>query len=272
MQFVKKLTIGAGVFLLVGLLAVGIWWNVTPTSNTRAQSADPTATPATSADQPVTGTTAQKGLSQYNSTFLQKFADKLGVTVEKLKEAFSGAYQDTLNQAVSDGNLTQDQATQMQSQMQERLDQGGFPGWAGPKEFGGRGRDGMLGETGFRMGGLDLESVAKALGMTEDELKIELQAGKTVADVAKEKNVDLATVKASVLADLKTNLDQAVADGKLTQDQADTLYTRLEQNFDTLVTQTFPAGGPRGKHGGPLDEWDEPTNPPDQIPSNSPDA
>jgi hypothetical protein len=36
-----------------------------------------------------------------------------------------------------------------------------------------------------------LADAAKALGMTEAELKTELQAGKSIADVAKAKNVDL---------------------------------------------------------------------------------
>jgi len=78
----------------------------------------------------------------------------------------------------------------------------------------------------------------------------ELQSGKTIAAVAQEKNVDLAQVKTSVLADLKTNLDQVVQTGKLTQSQADQIYSQLTTNFDNLVSQAWPMHH-RGWEGAP---------------------
>jgi len=62
----------------------------------------------------------------------------------------------------------------------------------------------------FGVGGSLLGTVAKALGMNATDLQAELQAGKSVADVAQEKNVSLDTVVNAVLADIKTNLTQAL--------------------------------------------------------------
>ena len=116
---------------------------------------------------------------------------------------------------------------------------------------------------GFGRGGFgfgkDLSSFAKALNMNVSDLMTELQSGKTLAAIAQEKNVDIAQVKTSVLADLKTNLDQAVQAGKLTQVQADQIYNQFSTNFDTLVNQTwtmhngwgkFPGGGPDNDNNG----------------------
>ncbi len=53
---------------------------------------------------------------------------------------------------------------------------------------------------GGPLGGPGLDAAAKALGMTTDELKAELQSGKTLEQVAQEKGVDFATVQAAMQA------------------------------------------------------------------------
>ena len=88
---------------------------------------------------------------------------------------------------------------------------------------------------------------AKALGITETELVTELQSGKSIADVAKAKGVDLADVKKALLADLKSHLDAEVASGEHTQAEADAKYKEMESRIDQMLTEV---GGPRGgRHG-----------------------
>ncbi len=90
---------------------------------------------------------------------------------------------------------------------------------------------------------------AKALGMTEAELKTELQAGKSIADVAKAKNVDLADVKKAMLAELKAHLDEEVKSGEHTQAEADAKYAEMSSRIDTMLsTAGLPMG--KGGHGG----------------------
>jgi hypothetical protein len=144
---------------------------------------------------------------------------------------------------VKDGKLTQDQADRLKNQLTDRLDQGWLPGFLGLRRFGpfdrfGFGRGGLIG----KKGGFELSSFASALNMTPAELANELRSGKTIANVAKEKNIDLTQVKTSVLSDLKSKLDQVVQNGKLAQTQADRIYNQLDANFDAFVNRTWPMG------------------------------
>ena len=89
----------------------------------------------------------------------------------------------------------------------------GTPGGNGPDGMGGgkggRGHGGFGG--GFGGGrGADLTAAATALGVTSDALKTELQAGKTIADVAKEKGVDVQKVIDALVAAETANITQRV--------------------------------------------------------------
>jgi len=95
-----------------------------------------------------------------------------------------------------------------------------------------------------------LAAVSKVLGMTETELKTELQAGKSVADVAKAKNIDLATVKAALVAEAKAHVDAEVAAGKHTAAEGATELAEITSRIDTMLTTAgLPAHGPEGMGG-----------------------
>ena len=93
---------------------------------------------------------------------------------------------------------------------------------------------------------------AKALGMTEAELTTELQAGKSIADVAKAKNVDLDKVIAALTAGFKAHLDEEVASGEHTQAEVDAKLAEFKTRVTTMVnTAGLPMHGGKGGHGGP---------------------
>jgi hypothetical protein len=58
-----------------------------------------------------------------------------------------------------------------------------------------------------------LKTAADTLGMTPAELRTELQSGKSIADVAKEKNVDVQKVVDALVAEAKSRLETEI--GKL---------------------------------------------------------
>ncbi len=95
-------------------------------------------------------------------------------------------------------------------------------------------------------------NVAKALGMTETDLRTALQT-KSFATIAKEKNVDIADVKKALIADLKAHLDAEVAAGEHTQAEVDAKIAEFKTRLDDMVNGVRPAGGPgmggRGGHG-----------------------
>ena len=95
-----------------------------------------------------------------------------------------------------------------------------------------------------------LATVSKVLGITETELKTELEAGKSIADVAKAKNIDLATVKAALLVEAKAHIDAEVAAGKLTAAEGVTKLAEVTSRIDTMLTTAgLPARGPQGMGG-----------------------
>ena len=95
-----------------------------------------------------------------------------------------------------------------------------------------------------------LATVSKALGITEAELKTELQAGKSIADVAKAKNIDIATVKAALVAEAKAHIDAEVAAGKHTAAEGVTKLAEKTSRIDTMLTTAgLPARGPQGVGG-----------------------
>ena len=95
-----------------------------------------------------------------------------------------------------------------------------------------------------------LATVSKVLGITEAELKAELEAGKSVSDVAKAKNIDLATVKAALLAEAKAHIDAEVAAGKHTAAEGAAKLADMTSRIDTMLTTAgLPARGPQGMGG-----------------------
>jgi len=95
-----------------------------------------------------------------------------------------------------------------------------------------------------------LATVSKVLGITETELKTELEAGKSISDVAKAKNIDLATVKAALLAEAKAHIDAEVVAGKHTAAEGVTKLAEVTARIDTMLTTAgLPARGPQGMGG-----------------------
>jgi hypothetical protein len=90
-----------------------------------------------------------------------------------------------------------------------------------------------------------LEAAAEVLGLTEDELSLQLWGGKSLAELADQAGVDLQTVQDAVqdarMQNRQARLDQAVEEGKITQEQADWLLEGLENGF--------VGGGPGGMMG-----------------------
>ena len=80
------------------------------------------------------------------------------------------------------------------------------------------------------------DAAAEALGLTPDELFAELHdGGKTLAEIAEEQGVDMEAVQDALNANrsesMKQAIQQAVEDGRLSQEQADWLLEGLEKGF-----------------------------------------
>jgi hypothetical protein len=95
---------------------------------------------------------------------------------------------------------------------------------------------------GFRFGVngeslVDITTKVTALKI-EDVVK-ELQADKTFADIAKANGKTAADLVNTFVADRKAALDKAVADGRITQDFADTMLATMKTNVEQHVNGTW---------------------------------
>lgn len=176
--------------------------------------------------------------------FLDDVAKRLNVTPDQLTAAVKGAAEARIDAAVAAGTLTKEQA----AEAKKRLADGGpllGPGLLGGKQGGGRGA-GRPGFGGRGFGGFGLDGAAAYLGLTEDKLREQLKAGKSLADVAKAQNKDLAGLKAALKSAFTTKLDAAVKDGRLTAAQKTKALAAIDKRIDAIVNNTRPAGGRKG--------------------------
>jgi hypothetical protein len=180
---------------------------------------------------------------------LNDAAKRLNVAPDKLRDALSAAEDAQLDQAVKDGKLTQKQADAIKARRQKsgRV-LGGGPGGPGPG-----GLRGPRGGPGFGphhgAAGALFPDLAKALGITGTQLRDQLRAGKSITDIAKAQGKSLDDVRTALKADAKTQADKAVADGDLTQAQADELLSHLDDALSHLgdARPGFRFRGHRGR-------------------------
>ena len=113
----------------------------------------------------------------------------------------------------------------------------------------------MHGQMGGQMDGLmseDMEetmhaAIADALGMSEADFEAEMNAGKTMFDIATEQGVDVNTVWTAMQSARADAVQQAVANGTLTQEQADWM-SQMGQHGGMTGGQM--GGHGHGSHGG----------------------
>ena len=91
----------------------------------------------------------------------------------------------------------------------------------------------------------ELDAAAAYLGTTTASLVTQLQAGKTLAQVATgDERQDDGGADRRLVAAEKTEIATAVTAGRLTQAEADQITPTLTQRFTDFVNGTRPAGGP----------------------------
>lgn len=91
--------------------------------------------------------------------------------------------------------------------------------------------------------------LAEALGLTPDELNAQLADGKTLAQVAEAQGVSQEQLAAALENSVKAGLEKAVAEGVLTQQQADWMLTRMAGNYEWMLTRMDAGYGAGGCHG-----------------------
>lgn len=184
--------------------------------------------------------------SQAEQAILEDAAKRLDVTPQKLRDALAAAQDSQLDRAVKDGKITQARADAIKARRKQSGRVLGGGAFGGPPVLGrgsprhrgpGRGFAPRGRAFGVRPG-LDL---ARALGLTRAQLREQLRAGRSIADIAKAQGKSLPDVRTALKASAKRRLDEAVAGGKLTRERADRLRARIDDRIDRIGTaMPFP--------------------------------
>jgi hypothetical protein len=162
--------------------------------------------------------------------FLASVASHLGVTKDKLTAAIKAAQLDRVAADLAAGKISADQATAARAAIESGNGPGfepGGPGHGGPGDHHGAG----------------LDAAAAYLGLTATQLRDQLQAGKTLADVATAQGKTVAGLKAAMLAGARSHLDTDVKAGRITAAQEQTMLDQLSQRLDDMI-QHAPPGPP----------------------------
>lgn len=212
-SFKRNAVAGAAALALVGatLGVAGAQQTPTPSPSPSAPSTvtpGPRQQPPANAPAPGQGQTrpTPEQREQQHQQFLASVASKLNVTPERLQQAMDQTRQEL-----------------------------GIP------ERGTGGRGGRGGHPGGR-GGLD--PAAQALGITPDQLRQELQAGRTLTQVAEARNVNPTTVANAMKSAANTKIDEAAAAGRIPADQVAAAKQQAAQRIDEMMTRQGPPAHP----------------------------
>jgi hypothetical protein len=218
--------------ITVLILAVGL---LTAASGALAMSA---ASTTGSTMRQVVGP-GQDERQEQRSAFLDRVAQKLGVTPERLRQAFAEARSEMGIPSVGERLF----------ELRQRARDGEF----GPRGFGPRDRDGEprpgslvrggFGGPGPVLGigvvGRQMEIAASAIGITPEQLHEELR-GSTLEAVARAHGVNPQAVASALQNNARQRLNEAVANGMLSQEQADRMHQRISQAIERLMTMEVP--------------------------------
>ena len=107
--------------------------------------------------------------------------------------------------------------------------------------------DGTDGYRGGHKGGrgklASPETLAEVLGVDVETLRTEFAAGKSIADIAAEQGIEIDTVVDALISELETHLDEHVADGSLTEDEAADKLANAEAMISERVNEVPQMGG-----------------------------
>jgi hypothetical protein len=174
---------------------------------------------------------------QENQAVLNDAAKQLGVTPSALNSALKKALENRVDAAVAAGRLTQAQG----QELKQRIESGDVPFFGGPA-FGVHHMFGMLGR--------GLDAAASYLGLSEDQLRTQLESGKTLAQVAKAQGKAVDGLVDAIVADAKEHLDAAVKAGRITQSQEDSMLSDIKARTADFVNGKAPRFGFRHLEGG----------------------
>ena len=158
------------------------------------------------------------GSSSDSQAVVNDAAKQLGVTPSALTSALKKALENRIDAAVAAGQLTKAQG----DELKQRIESGQLPLFFGPRG----GPHEHFGE---------LDAAASYLGLTEAGLHAQLESGKSLAQVAKDRGKSVDGLIQAMVDSATKRLDAAVAAGRLTKVQEQQILSGLKQRITDFV-------------------------------------
>ncbi len=209
----KRLVIIAASLAVVAILAVGGFATVFAAG-----------TPTT------TNGTTQSTRAQ---TFLDRLASNLGITTDKLQQGLKDTANQYVDQALSKGKITQQQADAAKQKIANSNGLSPFTHFFARRD---RVKD--------RLQVASWNDIAKALNMTPQDLRSQIQSGQTLKQIIDSHNMTVDSVVSNVVSQVKTQLDTKVASGAITSEQETNILNGLQSRLTNLINN----GGPTFQH------------------------
>lgn len=162
---------------------------------------------------------------------IARVATKLGVGEEDLRAAIAEAQSEIIDEAVAEGRLTPEQG----ERLKERIEEGRLLGPLAGYHLRHRVCHGAQ--------RLILGSAATVLDMEREELLSQLKEGQTLAQIAEANGFTVEEFESALLEQVQQDLSALVAEGKITQRQADAIFERIEEHIDRIVNAHFGRQG-----------------------------
>lgn len=180
---------------------------------------------------------ATKALSpkQESQAVIDDAAGQLGVEPGALTNALKQALKNRVDAAVKDGRMTKEEG----ARIKERIDASDVPMLGlGPRGFRHHPHGDHKHFPGVVFGG-KLEGAAEYLGMDRLQLMNALSGGKTLAALARDRSKSVNGLIDAMVAATGKRLDEAVANGKLTEADKKEVLADLKGRITRLVNEGF---------------------------------
>ena len=144
-------------------------------------------------------------------------AKEKGISAEEFRNKMDEAFAKALDAAVKAGDITQEQADFLKQRMQNK-----------PNDFGNMRPGGRRGNYGGLLWDYKNQALAEVLGITPDELKSRLESGERMLDIISKQGLTLEQFQSKMLEAATKFVNQAVKDGKITQEEANRILELIK--------------------------------------------
>ena len=222
----KKIFLGV---MIVGLLVGGLVTSVS------AYGQNPPVCPTEPVPLDVLGITAEELRDEIRSgKTIQEIFDEKGLDYQSFVDQWIADHQACLDEAVKQGQISEEQAKLTQERLESKLKDGFL--FHQMRHFGNSMWSFMQARSEKLWGGNGfIGQILEKLDLTLSELKEKVLGGEKINDLAEQAGIDLDAIHEDRIQNQLERIDQLLADGKISEEQADRMRERLNSQVEQMI-------------------------------------